>query len=270
MQHAGPPLRFATTRLATGPQVHYAEQGDPGGEPIVLIHPPADSWFSFSRVLWLLPGRYHAYALDQRGHGDSDRPACCYAIGDFAADIVAFLDAVEIERATLVGHSASGFTARRVAETHPDRVARLVLINCAVTLPTQVRREMQAAVQTLQDPLPVAFVRELHASVAHLPLPGPVLERLVAQSLKAPARVWKSALEGLLGFDDAAELGRIVAPTLLLWGELDGMFSREEQERLAAAIPRASLQVVPETGHSPHLERPQRVVDDLDAFMRAA
>jgi non-heme chloroperoxidase len=77
MQHAGPPLRFATTRLGTGPQVHYVEQGDPGGEPIVLIHPHADSWFSFSRVLSLLPARYHAYALDQRGHGDSERPACC-------------------------------------------------------------------------------------------------------------------------------------------------------------------------------------------------
>jgi non-heme chloroperoxidase len=270
MQHAGPPLGFAITRLATGPQVHYAEQGDPGGEPIVFVHPHADSWFSFSRVLALLPARCHAYALDQRGHGDSERPACCYAIDDFAADIVAFLDAVGITRATLVGHSASGFIARRVAETHPERVARLVLINCAVTLPTQVRREMQAAVQTLQDPLPVAFVRELHAIVAHVPLPEPIFERLVAQSLKAPARVWRDGLEGLLGFDDAAELGRIVAPTLLLWGERDGMFSREEQERLAAAIPGARLQVVPETGHSPHLERPEQVADVLDAFMRAA
>ena len=89
MQHTGPPLRFATTRLATGPQVHYAEQGDPGGDPIVFIHPHADSWFSFSRVLSLLPTRYHAYALDQRGHGDSERPACCYTIDDLAADIVA-------------------------------------------------------------------------------------------------------------------------------------------------------------------------------------
>jgi non-heme chloroperoxidase len=268
MPHTSPPLRFATTRLATGPQVHYAEQGDPGGEPIVFIHPHADSWFSFSRVLALLPARDHAYALDQRGHGDSERPACCYAIDDFAADIVAFLDGVEVERATLVGHSASGFIARRVAQTHPDRVARLVLINCAVTLPTQVRQEMQAAVQALQDPLPVAFVRALHASVAHLPLPEPVFERLVAQSLKAPARIWQAGLEGLLAFDDAAELGRIAAPTLLLWGERDGLFSREEQERLAAAIPGARLRMIPEAGHSPHLEHPERVADSLDAFMR--
>jgi non-heme chloroperoxidase len=181
---------------------------------------------------------------------------------------VAFLDGVEVERATLVGHSASGFIVRRVAETHPDRVARLVLINCAVSLPTQVRREMQAAVRGFQDPLSVAFVRELHAGVAHVPLPGPVFERLVAQSLKAPARVWRDGLEGLLGFDDAAELGRIVAPTLLMWGERDGLFSQEEQERLAAAIPGARLRVVPETGHSPHLEHPERVADSLDAFMR--
>jgi pimeloyl-ACP methyl ester carboxylesterase len=48
------------------------------------------------------------------------------------------------------------------------------------------------------------------------------------------------------------------------------MFSRKEQERLAVVIPGTRLQVVPETGHSPHLERPERVVDDLDAFMRAA
>jgi len=146
MQQAVPPPRVATSRLATGPQVHYTEQGDPGGEPIVFLPAYADSWVSYSRVLPLLPARYHAYALDQRGHGDSERPACCYTIDDLATDIVAFLDAARLTRATLVGHSASGFIARRVAQTHPDRVARLVLINCAVTLPTQVRREMRAAI----------------------------------------------------------------------------------------------------------------------------
>jgi len=268
MHHTGPQLRFATTRLATGPQVHYAEQGDPGGDPIVFIHPHADSWFSFSRVLSLLPARYHAYAVDQRGHGDSERPACCYTIDDLATDIVAFLDAARLTRATLVGHSASGFIARRVAQTHPDRVARLVLINCAVTLPTQVRREMRAAIQGLQDPLAVAFVRELHASVTHVPLPDPIFERLVAQSLKAPARIWRDGLEGLLAFDYAAELGQIAAPTLLLWGERDGLFTRQEQDRLAAAIPGARLVAYPETGHSPHLERPEKVADSLDTFMR--
>jgi non-heme chloroperoxidase len=153
MQHLGPPLRSGTTRLATGPQVHYAEQGDPGGEPILFLPAYADSWFSYSRVLALLPARYHAYALDQRGHGDSERPACCYSIDDFAADTVAFLDAIGIQRAALVGHSGSAFTARRVAVTHPERVARLVLSGSpAGSLPTQVKLGLQATVRALADP----------------------------------------------------------------------------------------------------------------------
>jgi non-heme chloroperoxidase len=58
-------------------------------------------------LLPLLPTRDHAYAMDQRGHGDSERLACCYTVDDFAADAVAFLDAAGIERATLVGHSGT-------------------------------------------------------------------------------------------------------------------------------------------------------------------
>src|SRR5688572_4001694 len=126
MQQNAPQLRFATAQLASGPQVHYAEQGDPGGEPILFLHGYTDSWFSFSRLLPLLPNRYRALALDQRGHGDSERPDGRYTVDDFAADIVAFLDAVGVEQATVVGHSAGSFIARRVAQIHPARVARLV------------------------------------------------------------------------------------------------------------------------------------------------
>src|SRR6266545_4089380 len=210
MQQEVPELRFATTRLASGPRVHYAEQGDPGGEPIVFLPAYTDSWFSFSRVLPLLAPRYHAYAVDQRGHGDSERPACCYTVEDFAADTVAFLDVVAVGRATLVGHSGSCLVARRVAEAHPERIARLVLIGSPRSLgDNQEELELQAAVRALQDPVPVQFARELQGGAAHVPLPEPFFERLVAESLKLPARVWKSALDGLFAFDDAADLGRI-------------------------------------------------------------
>jgi non-heme chloroperoxidase len=134
MHHADWRLRFATTRLATGLQVHYAEQGDPDGETILFLPACADSWFSYSRMLPLLPARFHAFALDQRGHGDSERPSCCYTVDDLAADAVAFLDDAGIERATLVGHSGSCFTARRVAVTHPERVVGLVLIGAPLSL----------------------------------------------------------------------------------------------------------------------------------------
>ena len=269
MQHAGRRLRFATTRLAAGPQVHYAEQGSPAGEPMLFLPAYADSWFSYSRVLALLAGRYHAYALDQRGHGDSERPACCYTIDDFAADAVAFLDAVGVERVTVVGHSGSAFTARQVAETHPERLRRLVLIGSPVSLVgNEAVLAFQATVHALEDPVPASFAREFQAGAAHVSLPEAFLEGLVAESLKLPARVWRDALDGVVAFDDTTDLGRVAAPTLLIWGAHDALVSREEQRRLEKAIPDARLIAYPETGHCPHWERPERVTADLDAFMQ--
>jgi non-heme chloroperoxidase len=270
MQHAGPKLRFASTVLGTGPKVHYAEQGHPEGEAIVLVHGWPDSWFSFSRVLAMLPTHYHAVAFDQRGFGNSERPACCYGIDDLAADLVVFLDAVGIRRASLVGHSLGSFIARRVAETRPERVARLVLISSAVTAANnKVLVAAQASLRTLQNPVPPEFARQFQASTAYRPLPEAFLEQLVAESRKLPARLWREVLDGVLAFDDAADLDRITAPTLVIWGEHDARFPREEQERLVAAIPDARLLVYPQTGHSPNWERPERVARDLDAFVRA-
>jgi pimeloyl-ACP methyl ester carboxylesterase len=120
----------------------------------------------------------------------------------------------------------------------------------------------------MADPVPPDFAREFQASTLHVPLPEAFFERLVAESLKLPASVWRSAWEGLLAFDDVDQLGRIAAPTLLLWGERDALFSRAEQERLAAAIPSARLIVYPETGHCPNWERPELVAGDLHRFMQ--
>ena len=263
-----PQLRFATRRLATGTLVHYAEQGDPDGDVLLFIHGWPDSWFSFGQVLPLLPARYRAYALDQRGFGDSERPVAGYTIDHFAADVVAFLDAVGAARATLVGHSMGSFIARRVAETHPERVTRLVLIGSAVTTVNEVMREVQVVARTLEDPLPLDFVREFAASTIHVPVPEAFFEGVVTESLKAPARVWQDAFDGIIAFDDAAELGRIAAPTLIVWGERDALFPRSGQERLAALIPGARLTIYPETGHTPQWERPERVAADLEAFIR--
>ena len=265
MHHADRRLRFAITRLATGPQVHYAELGDPDGETILFLPAYADSWFSYSRVLPLLPARFHAFALDQRGHSDSERPACCYTVDDLAADTVAFLDDAGIERATLVGHSGSCFTARRAAVTHPERVAGLVLIGAPLSLAKPAVLAFQATVHALEDPVPAQFAREFQAGTVHVPLPEGFLEGLVAESLKLPVHVWKAALDGLVAFDDAADLGRITASTLLIWGDHDAVVSLEDQQRLRDAVPDARLKVYPETGHSPHWERPERVAADLDA-----
>src|SRR6186997_844966 len=105
---AAPPAdtpRFGEVQLSTGIRMHYAEQGESRREPIILLHGYSDSWFSFSRVLTPLARETRVYALDLRGHGKTDKPATGYLMRDLAADVVAFMDAKGIAKATVIGHS---------------------------------------------------------------------------------------------------------------------------------------------------------------------
>ena len=262
-------LRFGTVRLATGPRLHYAEQGDVDGEPIVLLHGWPDSWFSFSRVLPHLPPRFRILVPDQRGFGDSDKPDNGFGIDDFAADAVAFLDALRIKQVTFIGHSFGSFVARAVAIRNPERVSRLVLIGTGVVAGTPAVLEARAVLDGLPDPVPAEFAREFQASTAYLPLPEAFFERIVTESLKLPSALWRSVLSGLLAYDDGANLPGITVPTLLIWGEHDALFPRADQERLVAAISGAWLVTYPETGHCPNWERPERLAMDLQTFLDA-
>jgi len=262
-------VKFAAARLTTDVALHYAQRGDSNVEVIIFLHGYSDSWFSFSRVLPLLSSEYHAFALTQRGHGDSDKPECCYTPDDFASDVDAFMDALGIERATVVGASTGALFAERVALSYPHRVSRLVLIG-AQTPANEAILGLVEEVRALEDPVPPEFVRGFQESTSHQPVPQEFLETVVSESLKLPARVWRDYLEQAvlsIDHDYVLELREIDVPTLILWGEQDPLFPREEQERLAEAIPGATLKVYPETGHAVHWDRPGWVVGDLEAFM---
>jgi pimeloyl-ACP methyl ester carboxylesterase len=259
--------RLAKVRLENGLTVHYAEYGSPDGAPVVFLHGWPDSWFSFSLVLPLLPGGLRAVAVDQRGFGDSDRPESGYAIPEMGADVIALLDALEIERATLIGHSFGSFVARQAAIAQPGRMAALVLIGTGFTASNTVTRDLQNALRDLPDPIPVEFARDFQASTAYRPLPPGFFERIVAESLKLPPRIWRLAIDRLLEYDDTHQIARIAAPTLLVWGEHDALFSRADQNRFMAALPAARLTIYEETGHCPNWERPERVAADLAALV---
>ncbi|HTV21071.1 MAG TPA: alpha/beta fold hydrolase, partial [Polyangiaceae bacterium] len=66
-------------QLSTGVELEYLEQGAPNGTPVVFLHGFTDSHRSFDRNLPSFPRRFHVFALDQRGHGNSSKPECCYA-----------------------------------------------------------------------------------------------------------------------------------------------------------------------------------------------
>ena len=266
--NAAPVVRFAEVQLKTGVRLRYAEQGDPKGQPVILLHGYSDSWFSYSRILPLIDKKYHVYVPDQRGHGDSDRPASGYTFPDFAGDVVAFMDAKGLKRATVVGHSMGSFVAQHVAASAPERVEKLVLIGSAPAVKNTVVLDLQREVNALNDPVSPKFVREFQMSVIAKSVPEDFMERVIQESMKLPARIWRDTMAGMLAPNANADLGKIKAPTLIIWGDRESVFpARSDQEVLRSSIPNARLKVYPDTGHCPNWEQPNQLADDLVGFI---
>lgn len=261
-------VRLGDVALRTGIRVRFAEHGAAGGTPIVFLHGWPDSWFSFSRVLPLLPDTVRAVAFDQRGFGESEHPETGYSFPEYAADAVALLDALDIECAAIVGHSYGSFVAREVVLAHPERVTALVLIGTGFSTRTPVMEGLQEVVRTLPDPIPEPFAREFQASTAYRPLPPEFFDRIVVESMKIPTRLWPVMIDALVRYDATAGLGKIRTPTLMLWGDRDALFSRAEQDQFIAAVPGARLRVYEETGHCPNWERPDDVAADIARFVQ--
>jgi pimeloyl-ACP methyl ester carboxylesterase len=210
---------------------------------------------------------FRFFALDQRGHGESDQPPGGYGMPDLAADVLAFMDAKGLPEATIVGHSMGSFVAQHAAARAPERVAGLVLVGSAATPRNDVMFELQRAVNALSDPVPEEFARDFQVSTVFHPVPEAFMERAIQESLRLPARVWHEVVAGMVAPEAMAPLGEIQAPTLALSGDRDSIFSRSEQKALETGVRGAVLKIYPETGHALHWERPEEFVKDLEEFM---
>jgi pimeloyl-ACP methyl ester carboxylesterase len=253
-------------RLSTGVSLPYVEEGGQSGVPLLLIHAWGESRGSFSRLLPLLPRTVHAFAMDQRGHGDADKPADGYAMADFVADLVAFQDALRLGPCILVGSSSGGYVAQRFAVDEPSRTLGLVLVGTPRSL--RGRPPFADEVDRLTDPIDRDWVRSsLGWFEFHHPVPAEYMADRIDDGVRMPAHVWKLALAG---FSEAAvptETGTIQAPTLIIWGDRDNLLSHDEPAKLAAAIPRSRLVTYESTGHLVLWEQPERIANDIAEFV---
>jgi non-heme chloroperoxidase len=264
-------LVLKSVELPNQLKLPYAEQGDPSGVPVLLLHAIADSWHAFEPVLAHLPNSIHAFALTQRGHGDASRPATGYRVHDFATDLAAFMDAIQLDAAVIAGGSSGGFVARRFAIDHPERTLGLVLMGSPARLRDKpsVQELWDSTVSKLADPIDPGFVREFAASTLAQPVSQAFFETIVQENLKVPALVWRATFEGLMADDSFGKLYTIKAPTLIIWGDQDVIVPRSDQEAVAAAIPGSRLVVYHGAGHAFYLEEPDRVASDLVALIKA-
>ena len=265
LQEGQTAVTFSDAQLPGGVRLRYAARGAAGGPVVVMLHGYSDSWFSFSRVIPLLPKTIRVIALDQRGHGDSGRPARGYAMDDFARDIIQLMDTLKIERATVVGHSMGSFVARRLAALAPERVTGLMLVGAGIRANNEAIQSLGNMVDKLTDPVDPAFVREFQLSTIARPVPPEFIERAISESHKLTADVWRQVFTGMIEYKPAEPA--IKCPTVVIGGDKDAIFSVAEQQALARAIDGASIALVPGVGHALHWEDPERFASELVAFI---
>ncbi len=262
-------MRSSSIRLPDGTTLPCVEQGSDSGVPVLLLHAVGESWRSWSRLLACLPPDLRALALTQRGHGDADKPARGYRLGEAAADAVGVLDAVGIDRAVIAGTSSGGLVAQQVAVDRPDRVSALLLVGSPRSLRDTPAPDWVLDADVLTDPVPPSFARaSVESFTVGRALPPDFVEEMVEDAARVPAAVWRAAVAGLLDAEPPTGTGTVSAPTVALWGDRDDVLAREDEERMVAAIPGAELRVYEGTGHLVLWEQPERVAADLVTLVR--
>jgi non-heme chloroperoxidase len=252
--------------LPGGRRHHYVKLGA-GGPRLVLLHGFTDSWRSFELLFDALAVRFQLFAFDQRGHGGSEA-GDAYAIPDFAADAIAFIEALGGEPVHLVGHSLGTIVAQRIAQTRPDLLASLILIGAAPSTSGHAGlEEMRGDLAAFADHVPRDYVTGFQASPAHQPLAPAQLAIFVDESMKLGLDAWRRTVDGLLA--DTALSTPISVPTLSIWGVRDGVFDAQAQEALARKIPHLVAAHYEDVGHAPHWETPARVAGEIENFILA-
>lgn len=257
------------THLPNGIVLPYAEHGDAKGLPVVFIHGITDSHRSYEPTLAALPAKYRAFALTMRGHGDASRPVENYTPEDMAGDVAAFLDALGIERAVVVGHSMGSMVARAFAHANPKRTLGLVLIGAFASLHSNPAvQELWHTVDSFTDEIPYDFAREFQVSTLAQPVSDTYLDMVVAETQKVPPNVFRSALYGLMERDRTFTGSGLPIPTLIMWGDQDAFVPRADQDTLSSAFKNSRLHIYPGAGHALHWEMPVRFAADLSAWLK--
>jgi pimeloyl-ACP methyl ester carboxylesterase len=284
---AAPPLKidldaFDASRqhvaLPDGISLAYVDVGPRDAPVVVLIHGYTSSARGWVPLLpYLDPSRRYLIP-DLRGHGQSSKPDCCYDRTTFAYDIRLLLDALHIDRADVVGASFGSLVAQAFAENWPEHIRRLVLQSstggplpdCASESGGDAVLDSRNAILALRDPIDPEspFMIAWYASTS--PVEAEFLRRQRRDAAAIPVRVWLAILDQGLNLRDLpADLPKIQAPTLLIWGAKDNVFGPRDRCSLRTALPRAEVKIFENLGHYPYWEDPGAVASVINPFLAA-
>jgi 2-hydroxy-6-oxonona-2,4-dienedioate hydrolase len=273
----------AQTVEVDGLSIRYLTVGE--GQPLVLLHGAGDNALDWQWVMPALAATYRVYAPDLPGSPDSARPAADYSPAFFERFVAAFVDALGIGQATFVGNSLGGLIALRLALSEPGRVTALVLVDSAglgsavnpVFTSVNVPGLGEAAIP-LWRTLVGAYQRAWGRTTllfAHSPKSVPrewLAEQCrLAQSpgyLEAHLTVLRTLVSPLGQREVLVDrLSELEIPTLVIWGARDRVFPESQAIEAVSHLQEGSLALIPDCGHVPHVECPDRFLAALGGFI---
>lgn len=241
------------TAQINGMEMYYEIHGD--GEPLVLLHGFFGSGEFWKPLRSALAKDHRLIVPDLRNHGRSTNPSGTFTHRQSARDVFALLDTLGIRKFRAMGFSTGGMTLLHMATSQPDRVQAMVLFGATTYLPVAVRNHRDLTFDDFMANPQLASLTDQHKRG------GDQIRELI--------RLWHSFEDS---FDDVnftpPYLSTIEASTLILHGDRDQFFPVSIAAEMYRSIPDSYLWIVPNGGHVPDFDKPERYIGPLQEFLR--
>lgn len=249
------------------------------GEPIIMLHGTSGHLEAFVRNVAVLSEHYDCHAIDMMGHGYTDSPGVPYRIPGYVQHVLDYLDAQGIESAHFIGESLGGWVAGRLAADYPERVSTLALVAAGGTVANpevmeRIKASTKRAVTTddrdltrarlellMHDPVNVTEeLVDVRHTIYHRPTFVDNIDHLLC------LQEMENRTQDLL---TPEQMGRIKAPTRVVWGAENPFGDVPEARAMSAAITGSELAIYPECGHWPQHEHADRFNKETLEFLAA-
>jgi 3-oxoadipate enol-lactonase len=246
-------------------ELHHRVDGPVGASVVVLSHAIGTNLSIWDAQADELARDWRVIRYDHRGHGRSPVPDGPYSIADLGSDLIALLDRLDVERASLCGLSLGAMTALWVAANVPDRVERVVACS-VIARPASPASWADRAATVRRDGLGAIadMVVERWGYRARRPDAGEVVRSLL---LATPPEGYAATCDAIERLDLWPDLGHVAAPTLVVAGADDPAAPESEARAIASALPDARVTVVEQAGHLVSVERPAELLAAISGHL---
>lgn len=261
-----------------GRRVNLIDIGE--GPAVLLVHGLAGSWQNWLENIPQLAASHRVVAMDLPGFGYSEMPPGELSISGYARCLDELCERLDIQSAAVVGNSMGGFVGADMAIAHPQRVSRLVLVAAAVMWNERRRARPLVTLAEVTGAYTAVVANQLRQGT----LRPRVRAAMLAQIVRYPRRIppplarellhhagtpeaFTAGISALFTYKLRDRLPEIACPTLVVWGTHDALVPVKHARAIADAIPNSRVEIFPDTGHVPMLERPERFNRLVEEFL---